>query len=113
MGNITSMRGQQTLYNKVFTSEMTEQKASGIGRSKALISKRDERMIYRYYYYTHIIGKNYPDAIQVLSEQFDLSQIRVIVCINENNTRLKEVTQREKPTQKELKKKYPWMNWFD
>jgi hypothetical protein len=105
------MRGQRTLFNELVSPILESPKQTGIGRNPQLIHQRDERMLYRYYFYTQILRKNYQDTIALLSLQFDLSELRVIVCIQLHHDRLKKIAQEEKPCLKLLQKKYPWLNW--
>lgn len=104
------MRGQKSLFDNFITPVIDIQKETGIGRSKLLISQRDRRLIHRYYYYTQLRRRNFPDTISILSVQFDLSEFRIVTCITTNRDILKDLSSR-KPNLKELERLYPWMNW--
>ncbi len=105
------MRGQQALFTDLYSPLTVVPKAEGIGRNKALITARDKRMCYRYYFYQHIKRRSYPDIINLLSHQFDLSELRTIVCMSNNHTFLKKIINEEKPDVKALKNLYHWLNW--
>lgn len=104
------MRGQRTLFNDIVTPIAQPAVKTGLGRSKALIKKRDERMLYRYYYYAQIIRCNYADCILYISQQFDLSYDQIQIKLGEHRELLREIIQ-HKPTVEELSDKYPWLQW--
>jgi hypothetical protein len=107
------MRGQNLLFNNLLQPEtLPQEKNSDKGRSKELISKRDTRLLYRYYYYAQIHRKQYGDIITLLSDQFDLSEMRVIVCLSDKHLDLKRIFT-EKPSLKFLKDAYPWLSWVE
>ena len=104
-------RGQQSLFNDLVKPlHPPAEKNSDKGRSKALISKRDTRLLYRYYYYAQLQRRQYNDAISLLIEEFDLSERRIIECISEKHSELKQIFT-GKPEKKHLEKLYPWLNW--
>ena len=105
------MRGQQSIFADILPT-ITKEKALGIGRSKELISRRNTKIIYRYYWYTQLQPKrlDYSYIIGELSNEFDLSDFRIIIVMQENHAELKQVFT-EKPQKKELEKKYPYLCW--
>lgn len=107
------MRGQRNLFDQYLPTPNEVPKGSTSGRNPILISARNERLLYRYYYYTQLLKFNYPDTIATLVQQFDLSELRITVCIQLNYSRLKEIITVEKPSRKFLKATYPWLNWDD
>ncbi len=66
--------------------------------------------MHRYYYYAGINRRTYDDTINILSEEFFLSEGRIIVCLNEHHPRLKEIF-KARPDVKELKNTYGWLVW--
>jgi hypothetical protein len=105
------MRGQYSLFNNLLQNPATPQiKNPTIGRSKDLISKRDKRLLYRYYFYIRIQRFTYQEAISRLNEEFDLSESRIVICLTQKTADLKQIIE-EKPAVKLLKSLYPWMNW--
>lgn len=105
------MRGQQSIFADIIP-QIIKQKASGIGRNKDLVARRNTKIIYRYYYYTQLQAArlDYSYIIGLLSVEFDLSDFRLIIIMQENHAELKQVFS-EKPTIKELQKKYPYLSW--
>ena len=56
------------------------------GRNRKLISLRDEKLLYRWYYWTEICRRRLDDALQILSqEEFFISEERIIAIIRENS----------------------------
>ena len=52
------------------------------GRNKDLISKRDESLCRRYYYWTEVKRLRFDDALKILSEQeFFISEERILSII--------------------------------
>ena len=52
------------------------------GRSKELISLRDEKLLRRYYYWTEIQRLRFDDALKVLSrDEFFISEERIMAII--------------------------------
>lgn len=105
------MRGQHILFNDLVSPQIEKPKAEGIGRSKTLIARRNERLCYRYYYYIKLLEKHYPATIALLSEQFDLSEDRIITSLSLSSTVLKRIMQTERPTRTQLAEKYPYLVW--
>jgi hypothetical protein len=108
--NIVSMRGQQSLFSNLLTPEVTKTTYTKRGRNDVFITNRDDRMIFRYYYYAKILQLQYPIILANLSAEFDLSELRIIVILNDKHKQLKEVFTQQ-PTPKELKLKYTWLDW--
>lgn len=105
------MRGQQALFSNLVTFE-TPTKAIGIGRSKALIENRNTKLIYRYYWYVQCQPQrlDYSYIINQLSNEFDISDVRIIIVLNDCHSQLKQIL-KEKPTVKDLQKLYPFLSW--
>lgn len=105
------MRGQQSIFADILPP-LVKEKQAGIGRSKHLISKRNAKLIYRYYYYAQLqpARLDYSYIINTIADEFDLSDFRLIIVIQENHEQLKKVFA-EKPTKKELQSKFPYLNW--
>jgi hypothetical protein len=105
------MRGAQLLFSNLIQSDhLPQQKTSDKGRSKDLINKRDQKLLYRYYFYAQILRKQYGDILTILSDQFDLSNVRIIVCLSDKHQELKQIFA-AKPSVKELSELYPYLNW--
>lgn len=105
------MRGQHSLFLDILPP-LNISKATGIGRSKTLIEKRNTKLIYRYYWYVQHQPQrlDYSYIINELSNEFDLSDVRIIILLNDCHTQLKSILQ-QKPTIKELQRLYPFLSW--
>ncbi len=68
------------------------------GRSKNLISLRDEKLIRRYYYWTEIRRRRFDDALTILSqEEFFISEARIMAIIRKNCDKLADIEVRPVP----------------
>lgn len=68
------------------------------GRSKNLISLRDEKLIRRYYYWTEIRRRRFDDALTILSqEEFFISEARIMAIIRKNCDKLTDIEVRPVP----------------
>ncbi|MDB9154241.1 transposase [Parabacteroides distasonis] len=68
------------------------------GRSKNLISLRDEKLIRRYYYWTEIRRRRFDDALEILSqEEFFISEARIMAIIRKNCDKLTDIEVRPVP----------------
>lgn len=105
------MRGQQSIFADILPP-VQKQKAPGIGRNKDLIAKRNTKIINRYYFYAQLQPQrlDYSYIINVIAGEFDLSDFRVIIIMQENHAELKAVFL-SKPQKKELASKYPFLSW--
>lgn len=62
------------------------------GRSSELITKRNEALLRRYYYWTEIQRVRFDDALKILSEkEFFISVDRIMAIIRSNCNRLKDI----------------------
>lgn len=62
------------------------------GRSSELITKRNEALLRRYYYWTEIQRLRFDDALKILSEkEFFISVDRIMAIIRSNCNRLKDI----------------------
>ena len=62
------------------------------GRSKELISLRNEKLLRRYYYWTEIQRLRFDDALKVLSqEEFFISEERIMAIIRQNCRKLTDI----------------------
>ncbi|MBL0144912.1 MAG: hypothetical protein IPP48_03290 [Chitinophagaceae bacterium] len=105
------MRGQQALFSDILPPIISI-KNSGIGRNKVLHQNRNNKLIHRYYWYAQLQPQrlDYSYIINQLSNEFDLSDFRIIIVIQENHAQLKQVFA-SKPSAKELQKMFPHLSW--
>lgn len=62
------------------------------GRSKELISRRDEKLLRRYYYWTEVQRLRFDDALKVLSrDEFFISEERIMTIIRKNCRKLTDI----------------------
>ncbi|WP_235938107.1 hypothetical protein [Chitinophaga solisilvae] len=106
------VKGAQTLFSQLLSSSPEDTPARTPGRSRTLIARRDERLVYRHYYYLRLCKKRYDQILQVLSEEFDLSAYTIIerLQLEENFRLLKQLTAQQ-PGLTALRRRYPWMVW--
>ncbi|MFB6454448.1 hypothetical protein ACE38W_04185 [Chitinophaga sp. Hz27] len=106
------MKGVQTLFSQLLTAASEDTTRRTPGRNRELIARRDERLVYRHYYYLRISKKRYDEIIQLLSEEFDLSGYTIIERLQlENNFQLLKQVTAQQPGLNDLRKRYPWMVW--
>lgn len=106
------MRGNRSIYISLFENEVHSipKTVERKGRSEALILKRNELLICRYYYCVKILNLQYHVAIIKLENEFFISQRTIIDMISKNDGILKTflIT---KPTVKYFRDRYPFMAW--
>jgi hypothetical protein len=104
------MRGQHTLFAAILPPP--KEKQPGIGRNPELVAKRNTKLIYRYYFYTQLQPQrlDYSYVINTIAAEFDLSDYRLIIILQENHIELKKVFA-EKPEKKQLQQKFPYLSW--
>lgn len=62
------------------------------GRNPHLISRRDEKLLRRYYYWTEIERRRFDDALKILSEEeFFISEARIMAIIRKNCDKLADI----------------------
>lgn len=105
------MRGSRTIFNSLFQEEeVIEMAPERKGRSEALILKRNELLICRYYYYVKIVGNQYHTTLAILEKEFFLTERTMIDMLSRNSGILKHL-QTTKPSLKYFRDKFPWMAW--
>lgn len=110
---IAFMRGSRSLYNNLlFEDDTTTTTEKNIGRSADLISKRDEKLVHRHYYYLKIYGLQYQAILEQLSIEFDLTITTIVERLQmSDNDRLLNKLRKEKTPLQQLRKLYPFFNW--
>jgi hypothetical protein len=102
------MRGQK-VYNEII-------KTTGLntpvrkGRNNSLVTKRNECLIARYYYYGYYKNKCYEDIIRLLVTEFFLSPVTVAIII-QNNTDILHAIKLRSPVLHYLQSHWPHMRW--
>jgi len=80
------------------------------GRSPILVANRNRLIAVRYYFYTRMVRRNFPDTYNALEAEFFLSQIqltRIVASFTEELLSLKK----NPPTTKQLAAEYPFFVW--
>jgi len=104
----TMPRGSLTLFNEIFTTEPTPK--SRKGRSEDCNALRNHCIIERYWYFGSNTGLAYPLLLKIIASQFFITERTVHNVISENIGVLHRVRS-ERPTRKELEKKWPHLSW--
>lgn len=81
------------------------------GRSESRISRRDEKLAARFYYYSEIRKiNNYSKILSQLSEEFDIDEGVVSYRMKKRADLLDKIYS-EKPSIHLLRAKYPYFSW--
>jgi len=104
------MRGQQTLLYDLL-QQPPKPKAEGKGRNKGLDRRRGELIACRYYYYHILNEKRYDVTIKNLSDEFLLSETRIIKLLQESYRDFLRELKLNNTTVRVLRKKYPFLVW--
>lgn len=82
------MKGQRTLFDNMMPAE---KRVSKKGRSARLVTKRDELLMIRYFYYTEVKRLRFDDVLKVISEEEFFIETQTVLnrltCLND---RMKE-----------------------
>ncbi len=101
-------RGQYSLFNNIF--EKVEQEDKEIRPRNYFMPLRNQHLTYRYYYYANIRFLRFDKCLEILEQEFYITEARLVVLLNDDTDLLKKIAQ-EKPSVKELQKKIPHFNW--
>lgn len=82
------------------------------GRNTGLLRYRNEKLLARYYYYSHILEYKYSRCMEALSLEFDLTQNRINTIINKHSSNLYRL-ERQGVDVQALRKTYPFMVWHN
>lgn len=103
------MRGQRSLYNKLFPEPVLERKNENRPRNY-FQPERNEAVVYRFYFYATIHNLKYEQCLEQLEQEFYLTSSRIIKVLTDSNSMLNRV-QHEAPTIKQLEQKFPHLVW--
>jgi hypothetical protein len=105
------LRGNRN-YTSLFPEIVTElpQAAERKGRSDELIQKRNDCLIARYYYYSRMIGYQYPTCLDKLEAEFFLTERTIQDIIQKNMDFLRHIN-KSKPDFKFFREKYKHLQW--
>lgn len=104
------MRGQQVLFEQVFTSapELTVSKQ---GRSEELHARRNEMLVDRFYYYGKFTDKRYEGILETLRDEFCIEKFTIQERIHECYDQLLMLKQKTDLSAKYFKEKWPHLVW--
>lgn len=80
------------------------------GRSSYHISKRNHRLAARFYWYNCIIGLKFSRCLELLDEEFDITEATICDLLSDNAQLITNL-ERNNVTEKHLTTRYPFMNW--
>lgn len=64
-----------------------------MARDKSLLTKRDEKLLRRYYYWTEVERLRFDDALRILSrDEFFISEEHILRIIRKNCDKLKDIS---------------------
>ena len=89
----------------------TEQEQDKKGRNAAMIDARNEHLLYRFCHYRQNPRTAYDWILDQLSKEFYITPLTIGQIIMEHQDRLSRIAKVERPSAKDMEKKYPWMNW--
>lgn len=72
--------------------------------------ERDQLLLYRFYYYSHILKLQYEDCLAQLNQEFFMSPAWIIQLMDKNYADYVELVS-SKPTTKEMDELFPWLKW--
>lgn len=107
------LRGSRSIFASLFHDDVTDVLVPAPerkGRSEALINKRNELLVCRYYFLVKIADYKYPKALAKLEEEIFLTQRTIIDTIQRNHALLKEL-HHTRPDVKYFKNKFPFFVW--
>lgn len=73
-------------------------------------SYRNEKLSARFYFYSVLLGLKFSRCLNLLEQEFDISEATICDIITENNDFITRL-ELKKVSISELKKHYPFMNW--
>lgn len=108
---IPVLRGIRT-YNELLLEEesTTLPKQKKGGRSVQKIENRNNFLFHRFYYYTKLQGKNYPNTLQDLANETWLTTTTVGEIIQDNSNKILLI-KKAAPTIKQLKQLWQHIEW--
>lgn len=103
------MRGQRSLYNKLFPEPVVEKRQENRPRNFYL-PERNEAVVYRFYYHATIHNLKYEKCLEMLEGEFYITTSRLIKVLTDSDGMLNRVIH-ESPNVKELESKFPHFAW--
>ena len=104
------MRGKYALAKLEPTPNLIPAQKSRKGRSEELLERRNEVILYRYYYYVKIKRMRYEDIITVLGKEFFLAERTTVDLLMKSSDELSNIYKKQ-ANENELQKLFPFLNW--
>ena len=99
-------RGQTTLFDKLFT---TPPPTAQEKKARQTI-RRNELLAHRYYYFAQIRLLRFDHCLLELEKENFISIETIVDILGEVRPTISGLTE-SKPSRKDLKLKYPWLDW--
>ena len=80
------------------------------GRSVYHIQRRNKRLAARFYWYSCIIGLKFSKCLELLDQEFEITESRICDLLSENAETVSQLEQNNIDVQ-QLKQLYPFMKW--
>lgn len=80
------------------------------GRSTYHIQRRNKRLAARFYWYSCIIGLKFSKCLELLDQEFEITESRICDLLSENAETVTQLEQNSINVQ-QLKQSYPFMSW--
>ena len=104
------MRGSLKLFADLTPQPQAIMSVSKQGRSAELHDKRNECLLYRYFYYLNFTDKRYSAVLDILSCEFFIAAYTIQERIDENYEKLLAL-KTENPTKASFQKRWPHLVW--
>jgi hypothetical protein len=104
------MKGEQTLYNNLVPSSLTEIAGGKKSRRNSYLEKRNDAMATRYYYHSTICRLRYDDCLLALSTEFFLEPDTIIGRLKQRISYVNLMV-KKRVTSAELRRLYPYFDW--
>jgi len=107
-----SPRGSLTLFKDIFieSPSFSDDIKKRKGRSEHHISRRNECLIDRYFFYAKFTGKRYDLVLKTISDEFFLSEVTIPEIIDANYEQLASL-KKEQPNKNYFVKRWPHLIW--
>lgn len=104
------MKGQISLHTQFFSGNESSTVETKQRPRNFFMPERNELLVYRYYFYAQIKGYRYEKCLEELEQDVFITGFRQIAVLSSCVDLLSDVM-KNKPTVKELARKFPRFNW--
>lgn len=99
-------RGQFTLFDNIFNTSIP----TALEKKARQTVRRNELLAHRYYYFAQIKLLRYDQCLLNLEKENFISGETIVDLLGEVRQTISDLVD-TKPTLKDLKQKYPWLEW--